>query len=65
MRMAGKSNKYLAHYKFENEDDFLDLVVQFEDSDGWIASGTDEATLTGELLDGTPIEGKDSICIVP
>jgi hypothetical protein len=27
--------------------------------------GNGEATLTGNLSDGTPIEGSDSICIVP
>ena len=30
----------------------------------WVP-GHAEATLTGELIDGTPIEGTDSICIVP
>ena len=38
-------------------------VVQ--DSDGWIANGSGYATLIGQLNDGTPIEGKDKICIVP
>jgi hypothetical protein len=48
-----------------NGDQFLDLVCHFEDNpDNWVAGG-DTASLTGELLDGTPIEGTDSICIVP
>jgi hypothetical protein len=65
VKMAGKRSGYLAHYDYVNGDAYLDLVVQFADSDGWTASGTDNAVLTGTLLDGTPIEGKDSICIVP
>lgn len=65
VNMAGKSNKYLAHYDYVDGDNYLDLIVQFQDSDLWIANGNDYATLTGELNDGTPIEGKDSICIVP
>jgi len=46
-------------------DGYLDLVCQFvDDASAWTPDdGT--ATLTGELLDGTPIEGSDSICIVP
>jgi hypothetical protein len=63
--MAGKSNKYLAHYDYVNGDNYLDLIVQFQDSDEWIVSGNGYANVTGELSNGTPIEGKDSICIVP
>ena len=65
VKMAGKSNNYLAHYNYLNGDDYLDLIVQFQDSDGWIASGNGYAAVTGELNDSTPIEGKDTICIVP
>ena len=65
VKIAGKSNKYLAHYKNVNDDDYLDLVVQFEDSDGWMAIGNGYAMLTGELNDETPMEGSDTICIVP
>ena len=44
-------------------DGHLDLVCQFrDDSDAW-APGNEEATLTGKLLDGTPIKGTDSICL--
>jgi hypothetical protein len=46
-------------------DIYPDLVCHFEDNaDNWQPSDG-EATLTGTLLDGTPFEGTDSICIVP
>ena len=49
-----------------NADGYLDLVCHFEDDPAQWLEGIDEnATLTGELLDGTFIEGTDSICIVP
>ena len=48
-----------------NGDGYLDMVCQFDDNpDNW-TPGEDSATLTGTLLDGTPFEGTDSICIVP
>ena len=48
-----------------NGDDYLDLVCHFEDdASNWVA-GDGEVTLTGTLFDKTPIEGSDSICIVP
>lgn len=65
VRAAGKSNKLLAHYEDVNGDGFEDLVIQIEDSDGVFQNGEGTATLTGNLFDGTPIEGTDSICIVP
>jgi len=46
-------------------DGYLDLVCQFvEDSTTWI-SEDGYATLTGNLVDSTPISGTDEICIVP
>jgi len=65
VRAVGKSNKLLAHYEDVNGDAILDLVVQIEDTDGTFEVGDSTATLTGNLLDGTPIEGQDSIRIVP
>jgi hypothetical protein len=48
-----------------NGDGSNDLVCQFQDNpENWDV-GDDEATLTGNLQDGTEIEGTDSICIVP
>jgi hypothetical protein len=47
-------------------DGYLDLVCQFVDDPGtWVPNDDSTATLTGNLLDGTPFEGTDSICIVP
>lgn len=65
LKAVGKSNKLLAHIEDVNGDGFLDLVVQIQDTDGAFASGEGTATLTGNLFDGTPIEGSDSICVVP
>jgi len=39
----------------------LDLVLHFKTQETGIAAGDAEATLTGELFDGTPIEGIDSV----
>jgi hypothetical protein len=33
--------------------------------DGTFTSGNGVATLTGQLFDGTAIEGSDEICVVP
>lgn len=48
-----------------NADGFADLVCQFQDDAGMWEAGEDEATLTGELLDGSAIRGTDAICLVP
>jgi hypothetical protein len=39
-----------------NSDGYYDLVCRYEDT-------TTEGTLTGELLDGTLIEGADTFCL--
>ena len=48
-----------------NEDEYLDLVCQFEDDAANWEVGNGEASLTGSLYDGIPFEGADSICVVP
>jgi len=48
-----------------NDDGHLDMVCHFEDDPGNWTEGDSTATLTGSLLDGTAIEGTDTICIVP
>jgi len=63
VKMVGKSDKLLAHIEDVNGDSIPDLVVQIQDADGAFASGETMATLTGNLFDGTPFEGEDSICI--
>lgn len=46
-------------------DGYPDLVCQFVDNtDNW-SPGNSEATITGNLLDGTPFVGSDEINIVP
>ena len=65
VKAVGKANKFLSHYEDVNGDGFDDLVVQIEDADGVFTEGTTEAILTGELYEGTPIEGSDEITIVP
>lgn len=48
-----------------NGDGFQDIVCHFEDdSSNWTGGGA-TGTVTGDLLNGTPIKGTDSICIVP
>ena len=65
VKMVGKSNRLLCDYADLNGDGYVDLILKIEDSDGNFIEGQTVATLTGTLLDGTPIEGTDTICIVP
>lgn len=55
----------LCSIEYSNEDVYHDLVCHFEDDTSNWSNGSGEATLFGNLIDGTPFEGKDSICIVP
>ena len=64
VKIAGKSNKYLANYEDVNQDGIDDLVLKIEDSDANLDSGEGIATLTCKLYDGTLIEGTDNICVV-
>ena len=58
-------NKQMSHFDDVNGDGLTDLVVQLEDTDGVFTEGTAMAVINGALNNGTPIEGTDSICIVP
>lgn len=62
--MNGNDTKLQARLKDVNKDAFADLLVQIEDVAGVFEPGDGTAILTGELFDGTPIEGSDSICVV-
>jgi hypothetical protein len=67
VRVKGKSGN-AGSLEDVNNDGFEDLVVQIEDADGTFEEGDTVATLTGNLKEefgGTPIEGTDTICIVP
>jgi hypothetical protein len=49
-----------------NLDPYPDLVCHFiDDPNSWTIGNSESATVTGALLDGTPFEGSDSICVVP
>ncbi len=63
VKVTGKSDKLLAHIEDDNGDGFNDLVVQIQVVDGAFPLGTTMATLTGNLFNGIPLEGVDSICI--
>lgn len=65
VKVTGKKAKLLAHYDDVNYDGYTDLMVQIEDSNAILAENATTATVTGYLLDDTPIEGVDSICLVP
>jgi len=47
-----------------NDDGFTDLISNFWTQDAGIAVGDEEACISGELFDGTPFEGCDSVQVV-
>jgi hypothetical protein len=56
----------MCHAEYSNGDEFLDLVCQFEDdAASWSPDSDKEASVVGRLIDGRPITGTDSICVVP
>ena len=51
----------MGHIEDVNSDEIPDMVLHFRTPHTGIACGDESASITGELLDGTPIEGTDSI----
>ena len=65
IKTVGKTARTLCSVNDVNSDGFDDLVCHFITVDIVHEEGDTEATLSGELNDGTLIEGSDSVNIVP
>jgi Bacterial Ig domain/Putative Ig domain len=65
VRAVSPQGKLQAHLEDVDGDGLRDLVVQLERVSGTFSPEQTVATLTARLLDGTPIAGTDSICLVP
>ena len=56
---------FMCHEEDVNDDGLDDLVCQVETAEFLIVPGEGTAELTAETFDGTPIQGIDSIQILP
>ena len=56
---------YADHLEDVNDDGFTDLVSHYPQKQTGIACGDTDATLSGNMLDGQPIEGTDTVRTVP
>jgi len=63
-KMEGHSDK-LAVIDHVNDDEYPDLVVNFENHSSGLHSGFGYATVKGQLSNGTTISGRDYILITP
>lgn len=64
VRVRGKKGP-LCNYEDVNNDMYQDLVCHFEDDPDMWEVGSSEGVVKGQMLDGTQIEGTDTICLVP
>jgi hypothetical protein len=58
---ASPSHEKGGHLEDVNDDALTDLLSHYRTEESGIASGDTEACVTGETIDGTPLEGCDSI----
>ena len=60
-KAAAPAHGVRGHFADVNDDGFMDLLSHYRTQDAGIAFGDTEARVSGELLDGTPFEGRDII----
>ncbi|MDR7583311.1 MAG: hypothetical protein QN211_07755 [Armatimonadota bacterium] len=64
--VARKPNgAYMDSFDDVNGDGLIDLVLHFETAQMKLSPGDTQVTLEGEMTDGTPFSGTDSVKVVP